>query len=226
LIESEKERHAEGMSDEELVLHVESKLRPLGESLLSNLAYIREARERFAHPGRRVPVSSRPTFTEWIRQNLGISDRHVRRLLAAAKEPADRSREDEMEQTPKQHKRDEVMWQAGRLAHSALGLGQPDEPDPSGEPFPVLPYGIVEPPATAVKLVCKPETSVDTSLLPTAFKLDSILDTIADNWEFTVEEPVPADTNKATEASATNARSSVYSIRSSLNEVTVTFVFA
>ena len=104
----------------------------MGETLRNNIAYIREARERFADPGRRVPVPGRPTFTEWIRQNLGISDRHVRRLLAASKEPADPSREDEMEQTPKQQKRDEVMWKAGRMAHAALGLDDPDERDPSG----------------------------------------------------------------------------------------------
>jgi hypothetical protein len=130
--ESEKKRHAEGMTDEELARHVESRLRPLGESLRNNIAYIREAHDRFAHPGRRVPIPGRPTFTQWIRQNLGISGRHVRRLLAAAKEPAGRSPEDEMEQTPKQQKRDEVMWQAGRMAHAVLGLGQIDERDPSG----------------------------------------------------------------------------------------------
>jgi hypothetical protein len=108
--ESEKQRHAECMTDKELARHVEGRLSPLRETLRSNIAYIREARQRFAHPGRRVPVPGQPTFTEWIRQNLGISDRHVRRLLAAAKEPADRFREDELEQTPKQQKREEVMW--------------------------------------------------------------------------------------------------------------------
>jgi hypothetical protein len=132
LSELEKQKHAEAMTDEELTSHVESKLRPLGETLRHNIAYIREARERFSHPGRRVPVPGQPTFTEWIRQNLGISDRHVRRLLAGPKEPADRSREDEMEQTPKHQKRDEQMWRAGRIALSVLGLDGPDERDPLG----------------------------------------------------------------------------------------------
>jgi hypothetical protein len=118
LSESEKERHAEGMTDEELARHVQSKLRPVGESLRNNLAYIREARDRFAHPGRRVPIPGQPTFTQWIRQNLGISARHVRRLLAAAREPSDWPCDDEMERTPKQQKRDEAMWQANRLAHA------------------------------------------------------------------------------------------------------------
>jgi hypothetical protein len=129
LSESEKVKHAESMTDEELARHVESKLRPVSESLRSNIAYIREARERFAHPGRRVPVPGQPTFTEWIRQNLGISARHVRRLLAEPKEPAHRSPE---EHGPSQGKRDEMMWQAGRMAHAVLGLDGPDERDPLG----------------------------------------------------------------------------------------------
>ncbi len=36
LSESEKERHAEGMTDEELARHVESNLRPVGETLRSS----------------------------------------------------------------------------------------------------------------------------------------------------------------------------------------------
>jgi len=31
---------------------------------------------------------------------------------------------------PNQQKRDEMMWQAGRMAHAVLGLGAPDERDP------------------------------------------------------------------------------------------------
>ena len=72
-----------------------------------------------------------PTFGEWIRQNLDVSDRHVRRLLAAVKEPTDFSR-GELEQAPKQQRRDELMWQASRLAHAILGLDESDERDPSG----------------------------------------------------------------------------------------------
>jgi hypothetical protein len=120
------------MTDEELVRHVESRLRPVGKELRSIIPYIQEAHARYAHPGRRVPVLGRPTFTQWIRQNLGVSDRHVRRLLAAANEPTDRSRGDELEQSPKQEKHDEAMWQASRLAHAVLGLYEPDERDPSG----------------------------------------------------------------------------------------------
>ena len=82
-------------------------------------------------PGSAVPVPGEPTFGEWIRQNLDVSDRHVRRLLAAVKEPTDFSR-GELEQAPKQQRRGEVMWQASRLAHAILGLDESDERDPSG----------------------------------------------------------------------------------------------
>jgi hypothetical protein len=71
LTEIGREEHAE------LVAHVEDKLRPVGESLVHLIPYLQEARARYAHPGRRVPVPGQPTFTEWIRKNLGISDRHV-----------------------------------------------------------------------------------------------------------------------------------------------------
>jgi hypothetical protein len=92
----------------------------------------REVRERFAHPGRRIPIPGRPTFTQWIRQNLGISDRHVRRLLAGPKKYADRSPDAAMEPGPNQRKRDEMMCQAGKMAHAVLGLDEPDERDPLG----------------------------------------------------------------------------------------------
>jgi hypothetical protein len=131
LSESEKEKHAEGMTDEELVFRVQSKLRPIGEELRSLVPYLREARARFAHPGRRVPVAGQPTFGEWIRKNLAFSDRHVRRLLAAAKEPTDCSGE-ELEEIPKHQKRDEALWQASRIAHAVLGLDEPDDRDPGG----------------------------------------------------------------------------------------------
>lgn len=131
LTESAKEKRAARMIDEELVRHVEGKLRRIGESLRHLIPYLREARARYAHPGRRVPVSGEPTFGEWIRQNLGVSDRHVRRLLAAVKEPTDFSR-GESEQAPKQQRRDEVMWHASRLSLAILGLDESDERDPSG----------------------------------------------------------------------------------------------
>jgi hypothetical protein len=63
---------------------------------------------------------------------MGVSDRHVRRLLAAAKEPSERFREGELEQGPKQQKRDEAIWQACRVAHAILGLEEADDRDPTG----------------------------------------------------------------------------------------------
>jgi len=132
LTDSEKRKHAENMADHELVRHVETSLRPVGKSLKHITPYLEEARSRFAHPGRRVPVPGLPSYTEWIHQTLGCSDRHVRRLLAAAKEPTDSSREDVLEQSPRQAKHDEAMRQACRLAHAVLGMEEPAECDPSG----------------------------------------------------------------------------------------------
>jgi len=119
----DKQAHAAGMTDQELVEYVQNKLRPLGQTLLINLAYIREARNRFAQPGRRVPIAGQPTFTQWIKENLGISDRHVRRLLAAA---------DPTQKLKKQQRRDATYDMAVTMAHAVLGLYEVDPDDPSG----------------------------------------------------------------------------------------------
>jgi hypothetical protein len=119
----DKQAHAASMTDQELVQHVQNTLRPLGHTLLTNLAYIREARNRFAQPGRRVPIGGRPTFTQWIKENLGISDRHVRRLLAAA---------DPTQKLKKQQRRDATYDMAVTMAHAVLGLHEADPDDPSG----------------------------------------------------------------------------------------------
>src|SRR5208282_2655082 len=119
----DKHAHAASMTDQELVEHLQNKLRPVGQTLLTNLAYIREARNRFAQPGRRVPIAGHPTFTQWIKENLGISDRHVRRLLAAA---------DPTQKLKKQQRRDATYDMAVTMAHAVLGLHEADPDDPSG----------------------------------------------------------------------------------------------
>ena len=121
--EFDKAAHAASLTDQQLVEHVQSKLRPVGQTLMNNLAYIREARNRFSQPGRRVPIAGRPTFTQWIRENLGISDRHVRRLLQAA---------DPTQKLRKQQRRDETYDLAVTMAHAVLGLLEADPDDPSG----------------------------------------------------------------------------------------------
>jgi hypothetical protein len=45
------------------------------------IPYLREARKRWAQPGRRVPVPGRPAWTEWITQNLHVTPRRVQQLL-------------------------------------------------------------------------------------------------------------------------------------------------
>jgi hypothetical protein len=45
------------------------------------IPYLLEARRRWAHPGRRVPVPGRPCWTEWITQNLHVTPRRVQQLL-------------------------------------------------------------------------------------------------------------------------------------------------
>jgi len=121
--EFDKAAHAASLTDQQLVEHVQGKLRPVGQTLMSNIAYIREARNRFAQPGLRVPTAGRPTFTQWIRENLGISDRHVRRLLQAA---------DPTQKLKKQQRRDATYDLAVTMAHAVLGLHEADPDDPSG----------------------------------------------------------------------------------------------
>jgi hypothetical protein len=65
------------LSDAELVdrcLQGFKKLREL-------IPYLREARRRWAQPGRRVPVPGRPCWTEWITKNLHVTPRRVQQLL-------------------------------------------------------------------------------------------------------------------------------------------------
>ncbi len=45
------------------------------------IPYLREARRRWAQPGRQVPVPGRPCWTEWIEQNLHVTPRRVQQLL-------------------------------------------------------------------------------------------------------------------------------------------------
>ncbi len=82
LTDSGKATHAASMSPEALCQHIEIVFAPAKKALKENLPYLDEAHKRFSQPGRRIPVSGKPTWGEWIDTNLGISDRHVRRLLA------------------------------------------------------------------------------------------------------------------------------------------------
>lgn len=61
--------------------------------------YLREARERFAQRGRRVPVPGKPTWSEWVDQNLGVTVRRVNQLLRM---PEESQRREKISRRPKQ----------------------------------------------------------------------------------------------------------------------------
>ena len=65
------------LSDTELVDKCVQGFKKLRELI----PYLREARRRWAHPGRQVPVPGRPCWTEWIEQNLHVTPRRVQQLL-------------------------------------------------------------------------------------------------------------------------------------------------
>jgi hypothetical protein len=80
---SDREKHARSLSDQELITKMQSVFRDWRHSL----PYLREARDRFAKPGQRVPIPGNPTWTEWVERNLGVNIRTVQRTLAEPKEP-------------------------------------------------------------------------------------------------------------------------------------------
>jgi C-5 cytosine-specific DNA methylase len=74
---------AKTLSDSELVEKCVQGFRDLREAN----PYLREARGRFAQPGRRVPVPGNPTWTEWVQANLHVTARRVQQLLSEGAEP-------------------------------------------------------------------------------------------------------------------------------------------
>lgn len=78
----DQKKHAANLSDKQLCDLLERTFAPAKRAVAYNLPYLAEARSRFMQRGRRVPIPGQPSWSEWISNNLGISDRHVRRLLA------------------------------------------------------------------------------------------------------------------------------------------------
>jgi hypothetical protein len=70
------------LSDAELVDKCVQGFRKLRELI----PFLREARRRWAQPGRQVPVPGRPCWTEWITQNLHVTPRRVQQLLSEPSE--------------------------------------------------------------------------------------------------------------------------------------------
>ena len=77
----DKEKHAASLNDRELIAHVQITLHNFSD----DLPYLREARNRFAQPGRRVPVQGQPTWKEWVEANLQVKIRTVQRWLEEPK---------------------------------------------------------------------------------------------------------------------------------------------
>jgi hypothetical protein len=81
LSEADPEAQARSLSDGGLLAKVEASFRNLQESL----PYLREARDRFAQPGRRLQVDGNPTWTQWVKRHLPVGIRRIQQLLAAPK---------------------------------------------------------------------------------------------------------------------------------------------
>jgi DNA (cytosine-5)-methyltransferase 1 len=77
------DRFVRTLTDSELVERCVQGLRTLREIA----PFLREARDRFAQPGRRVPVPGNPTWTEWVEANLNVTVRRVQQLLSEWPEP-------------------------------------------------------------------------------------------------------------------------------------------
>jgi hypothetical protein len=73
----------EALNDSELVEKCVQGFRDLREAI----PYLREARNRFAQPGGRVPVPGNPTWTEWVNNNQHVTVRRVQQLLSEGEEP-------------------------------------------------------------------------------------------------------------------------------------------
>jgi len=92
LTDNAKAKHAASMSAEALCQHIETVIAPAVNALKDNVAYLAEAHKRFSQRGRQIPIPGKPTWGEWIEANLGISDRHVRRLLAVYRDPTKKTK--------------------------------------------------------------------------------------------------------------------------------------
>jgi DNA (cytosine-5)-methyltransferase 1 len=78
-------QHAKMLDDEELIERCVEGFRSLREIA----PYLREARDRFAQPGRRVPVPGNPTWTEWVETNLHVTVRRVQQILSEGARPSE-----------------------------------------------------------------------------------------------------------------------------------------
>jgi len=135
----DRDKHAASLKDGELLAHVKTAFGGLRDTMEQNLPYLLEARNRFAKPGRRVPVEGKPTWTDWVKANLRVNVRTVQRLLAAPKVKAlpPKTRKvkglrpvEELRDWPAaQRKANDLLLAVKRLkAKSAVGTDMLEEP--------------------------------------------------------------------------------------------------
>jgi len=82
------EKHSASLKDEQLLAHLKIAFSGIRDTLQRSLPYLLDARRRFAKPGRRLPVEGKPTWTQWVRENLHVDIRTVQRWIAAPKTKA------------------------------------------------------------------------------------------------------------------------------------------
>jgi hypothetical protein len=85
------------------------------------LPYLRAAHDRFSQPGRRVPVTDRPTWTKFCKLELGVDIRTVQRWLSD--KPPIKTQRQHYDAVDIAHL-EKVAWAAQKLAEA-----DPDNPD-------------------------------------------------------------------------------------------------
>jgi len=69
------------LSDVPLARFCEQRVFPCVRITKDYIPYLREARDRFTKPGRRVPVEGQPSWTEWVENGTGYSIRTIQLWL-------------------------------------------------------------------------------------------------------------------------------------------------
>lgn len=121
----EPEDLAKGLGDSELIERCVQGFRSLKEMI----PYLREARQRFARPGQRVPIAGKPTWSKWVKENLHVSVRRVQQLLRESSEPSEMI-------SPGSNRRKPRYWLTPRNVYGPLNKEFHFDNDPCPYPRP------------------------------------------------------------------------------------------